>query len=276
MEYVLSFAQNWEDIVLYHALREIEGESIFWIDIGANDPVFINVTKYFSIKGGCGINIEPQHVCIEKLMQDRPNDINLEIGVSNKNEVLTFHGSGTEASFDADDVHVKGKKTTQIEVRTLSSICEEYAGDRTIHFLKIDVEGWEKQCIEGMDFHRWRPWIVLVESYDPSTGKASYPEWEDVLKKENYDFVLDDGTNRYYVAKEQSEIASRVLSRSELSKIYDVTLFSDRYLYERLMRYQKLEHFMTRIKGSFLLTPVRKLYFKHKAKQRLNRINENQ
>lgn len=52
MEYLLSFSheKNMEDIILYHVLKP--ETNIFWIDVGANDPVFDSVTKFFSVRGG--------------------------------------------------------------------------------------------------------------------------------------------------------------------------------------------------------------------------------
>ena len=52
MEYMLSFAQLNEDIILYHLLGGKEMPSnVFWIDVGANDPLFLSVTKFFSMRG---------------------------------------------------------------------------------------------------------------------------------------------------------------------------------------------------------------------------------
>ena len=50
MEYLLSFSheKNMEDVILYHALKR---KDIFWIDVGANDPVFSSVSKFFSTGG---------------------------------------------------------------------------------------------------------------------------------------------------------------------------------------------------------------------------------
>lgn len=52
MEYLLSFSheKTMEDIILYHVLKP--ETNIFWIDVGANDPVFDSVTKFFSVRGG--------------------------------------------------------------------------------------------------------------------------------------------------------------------------------------------------------------------------------
>jgi hypothetical protein len=55
----VSYAQNYEDILLGRALRKSEG---FYIDVGANHPVFHSVTKLFHDRGWRGINVEPSPV----------------------------------------------------------------------------------------------------------------------------------------------------------------------------------------------------------------------
>ena len=42
---VVSYAQNFEDVILLRALRQVERG--FYIDIGAQDPVHYSVTKMF-------------------------------------------------------------------------------------------------------------------------------------------------------------------------------------------------------------------------------------
>ena len=56
---------------------------MFWIDVGAFDPILCSVTKYFSLRGGDGINIEPQLAYCEKYKTDRPDDLTLNCGVGN-------------------------------------------------------------------------------------------------------------------------------------------------------------------------------------------------
>lgn len=64
MEYLLSFSneKNMEDIILYHALKT--KSEIFWIDVGANDPVFDSVTKFFSCGGGWHKYRPTTNICI--------------------------------------------------------------------------------------------------------------------------------------------------------------------------------------------------------------------
>ena len=53
----ISYAQNFEDIMLWRALGHVSGG--FWIDVGAADPDTHSVTRVFSERGWCGVNIEP-------------------------------------------------------------------------------------------------------------------------------------------------------------------------------------------------------------------------
>lgn len=71
MEYLLSFAQEREDIVLYHLLKNVNAP-IRYIDVGANDPISISVTKFFYDRGASGINIEPQKEHISRLKKRPP------------------------------------------------------------------------------------------------------------------------------------------------------------------------------------------------------------
>ena len=64
-----------------------------------------------------------------------------------------------------------------ITVTTLARVCEQYAG-RTIDFLKVDVESYEREVLEGADWGRYRPRVVVVEATRPATTVPSYDRWE--------------------------------------------------------------------------------------------------
>ena len=69
----ISYAQNYEDVILWRALKHIEKG--FYIDIGANDPVIESVSNAFYEKGWRGINIEPAASWfkkLEKIRQENP------------------------------------------------------------------------------------------------------------------------------------------------------------------------------------------------------------
>lgn len=231
MKYLLSFAQEMEDIILYHMLRDVS-EPIRWIDVGANDPIELSVTKFFeNAGGGYGINIEPQKEYIKKLNADRPKDTNLAVGVGSENGTLELHGTGVMASFDSKNkwVQTVGKDlgSYSVPVVTLGQICRENLTEQdTIHFLKIDVEGWERECLLGMDFSRYRPWLICIESTQPETMERPWEQWESILLDQGYLFAGMSGINRYYVSEEQKSRAAEFRTLEELKAIYQIIPYS--------------------------------------------------
>ncbi|MFJ4195251.1 FkbM family methyltransferase [Pseudomonas sp. NPDC089534] len=198
----ISYAQNFEDIRLWRALKLFENG--FYIDVGANDPVHDSVTKAFYDHGWQGINVEPMQDYCDALRRQRPRDTTLQCVASDRPGELTFYGIADTGLSTADPAVAKARKDLGMNVqpltvtaRTLTSICEEHAAGRTIHFLKIDVEGHEETVLRGMDFTRFRPMVILIE-----TPWARDHTWEHLVTDAGYQNVLFDGLNSYFLADE--------------------------------------------------------------------------
>lgn len=207
----ITYAQNFEDVLLWRALGHVRNG--FYIDVGANDPEEHSVTKAFYDAGWRGINIEPLPMYADAFRSQRKRDINLAIAAGSSAGSLTLYDVESIpgwASPDAAvaDMHRKdGHQVSEltVPVRTLASVCEEHArGD--IHFLKVDVEGHEAEVLRGMDFKRFRPWIVVVEATLPGSRDSAHAAWESLVAGQHYSFVYFDGLNRYYVADEHPEL----------------------------------------------------------------------
>lgn len=208
----ISFAQHHEDIILYGYFRNTVKEG-FYIDIGANHPVQDSVTKFFSLRGWKGINIEPQRSLKKLLDQDRPRDINLSVALSDKKGTATFRqypssGLSTfsqkiqqsyEGSGNNNYKHVTESK---LPLLPLSTVLQKHLKVKDIHFMKVDVEGYEYKVLKGNNWSKFRPWVICVES----TG--SDKRWEEVLEKAGYTRHLSDILNDYYVAGEHRDLIS--------------------------------------------------------------------
>ena len=73
-----------------------------------------------------------------------------------------------------------------------------------MHFCKIDVEGYEREVLEGVkDWRKFRPWIFCMESTLPCTNIPCHEQWESILLNNEYIFAFKHGINRYYVAAER-------------------------------------------------------------------------
>lgn len=208
---IISYAQNREDVLLHRVLKATKRG--FYIDVGANDPVTYSVTKLFYELGWSGVNIEPSTEHYKRLISDRPRDTNLNLGLSNQSQILTFFefadpysGYSTFDEAEAKQRAAEGHtyEERKVETRTLAKVCEEFAPG-AIDFISIDVEGHEREVLEGADWKRFRPRIVVVEATKPTTPIPNHDGWEQLLLDADYVFASFDGLNRYYVPKENAE-----------------------------------------------------------------------
>jgi FkbM family methyltransferase len=207
----VSYAQNFEDVILWRALKDV-GQG-FYVDVGAFDPNQVSVTKAFYERGWRGMNIEPVSQWFEKLVQARPRDVNLQIAAgAHLGEAILYEIPHTGLSTFSREIAERHRRDLGYEfleepvpVAPLSELCRIHCPDQ-IHFMKIDVEGAEKDVLEGLDLTAIRPWILLVESTLPMLQTPDHGRWESLLLNARYDFVYFDGVNRFYLAREHEQL----------------------------------------------------------------------
>ncbi len=210
------YSQFYEDYVLSNVFKDVHKGT--YIDVGASDPDYLSVTKHFYLKGWSGINIEPLPHMYELLESSRPNDINLNVGISDKNAELEFYQiydrsekePSVYSTFNPNIKDTASKKGFQIKVfkipvTTLNFILGQHP-IQTINFLKIDVEGFEKNVLKGLDLEKFRPEVLVIEATIPSTYTPSHQEWESIILNNNYSFQFTDKLNRYYLRNESQHL----------------------------------------------------------------------
>jgi FkbM family methyltransferase len=207
-----SFAQNYEDVILWRTLKGVQ--SGFYVDCGAYSPTSHSVTKAFYDRGWRGINIEPVPHLLSVFNDLRPDDINLNIALSDNSDGAKFYeildtGLSTFSPATMRE-HIEAgfvAKSIDVPTASLSDVLARHPAEQ-IHFLKIDVEGAETLVLKGLDLTCHRPWIILVEAVRPRTQEANHFEWESLLLTQGYDFAFFDGLNRFYVAREHRELGA--------------------------------------------------------------------
>lgn len=168
----LSFSFLGEDRLLDHIFaRKNKG---FYVDVGAHHPFKISNTALFYRAGWRGINIEPNPAVIELFMRHRSRDININMGVAEKEETLdyymfddpginTFSEKYATSKINSGILFLEKKK---IKVMPLAVILNEYLLDINQHgidFMNIDCEAYDYEVLRSNNWEKFRPKIVVIE-----------------------------------------------------------------------------------------------------------------
>lgn len=193
------YSQGGEDIILLnifkHLVRVKEG---FYVDAGAFHPYKYSNTALLYEQGWRGINIDPCPGCMELFEKERPGDINLEIGVSNKEETLTYYeieGRPAANSFSPEFLKATGNfqniaRETPIKTKTLEQILDKHLPEgKSIDLLNVDVEGYDYQVLSSNDWKEYRPKVIIVELNSKTFEEVLNSQIIKFMKALNYGLV---------------------------------------------------------------------------------------
>jgi FkbM family methyltransferase len=174
-----SFSQCGEDCIVDFILTNVLNiKRPNFIDVGAFHPYILSNTNMFQKKGGLGVNIEPNPILYEEFVKERPENINLNIGIDKVGGIKDYYmfKESVLNSFDPNSQYLPNRtleRIVQIELSPLSKIVEEYFASIPIDFLSIDVEGLDLLVIQSLDLKLYRPKVICVETIQ----EISQNEW---------------------------------------------------------------------------------------------------
>lgn len=195
-----SYSQCAEDILIHYifSLRNVNYPS--YLDIGANDPFYLNNTALFYKKGCTGVNIEANPELVPKFNKYRSNDINLNVGVGNREMDLNFfvlqdNTLSTFSEMEALELQKFGhklEKVLKVKVITINKIIEQYCAGKFPDFLTLDVEGLDFDIIKTITFEKSFPKVICVEAseYSPiGAGKRRTDLIDYLISKGYYEYA---------------------------------------------------------------------------------------
>jgi FkbM family methyltransferase len=194
-----SYSQCGEDLIVRYVfgLRGITHPT--YIDIGANHPFFLSNTALFYETGSRGINIEANPELIDEFFKHRPADINLNIGISDREAELDFYimQDATLSTFSKDEATAMIsmgkdiKRTQKVKLTTLAKILETHFDNRFPDFMSLDVEGMDFDILQSINFQTSSPKIICVEAAEYSPIGAG------ARRNDLIDFVVSKGYFEY-------------------------------------------------------------------------------
>jgi FkbM family methyltransferase len=170
-----------------------------FVDVGAHDGITINNTLYFQKNNKwSGINIEPIKNVYDKLVINRPNDININCAICNKdgnteficNTGYTEMISGIKDTYDTRHYNRLNYENNKMNASTeiiivntkkLETIFDEH-NILHVHYLSIDVEGAEFEVIKSINFDKV---FIDVIGFENNYDDVSIPII-DYLTTKNY------------------------------------------------------------------------------------------
>ena len=183
------YSQFGEDCVLLNWFTKRDQER-FFIDVGCYHPTKGSNTYALYRRGWRGINIDLDADKIRAFRMRRPADISVVAAVSDRAETLDVFSDkwySTRATLDPSIGQGPGfNQHARVETTTLTAIIDvtRYAG-RKIDLLSVDVEGFDLRVLQGLDFVRYMPAVVLVESLLTTL--------EDILASDLHRFMTKQG-----------------------------------------------------------------------------------
>ena len=165
----------------------------FYIDVGCHHPTYINNTYLLYKKNWSGINIDISQFSIDLFNYMRPQDLNYNCAISNKNKIVKifyqkeFSQLSTIKSIQAKSVFQGNIKEKDIQAFSLDEILnrDKYKNTK-IDFLNIDVEGADLEVLEGLSFDKFKPELICVEIHDK---KVKQSKIYDFLSNKGYELI---------------------------------------------------------------------------------------
>lgn len=205
-DYQKSYSQNGEDIIIGNILSWLNLPSPIYLDIGTFHPTIISNTYKLYKAGHHGVCVEPNPSLISQIKKVRKRDTCLNVGVGNalgwakfyvmenlslntmiKEQALHFQNSGLS----------KIEKVIDIEVVTFAHIVENHLSGKAPDFISLDIEGMDLQVLQTIDFVKYRPKVLCVE-----TQNVQYKKDKTIIEfmeKQGYFVCADTCINSIFV-----------------------------------------------------------------------------
>jgi FkbM family methyltransferase len=169
-----SYAQAGEDIIVQYLFDSLKIEKPSYLEIGTNQPLVCNNTYNFYLKGSYGVCVEPDKNMVDHIKAMRPGNIVLNIGVGlSESSEATFYlfpaAVNGWSTFSKEEALIREKETkinfstVKVPLKPVNKVIAEYF-ESYPNFISIDVEGLDLDILKSMDFEKYKPEVICVET----------------------------------------------------------------------------------------------------------------
>lgn len=182
--YVL--AQYGEDFVVSQFLKQygIKEKDAIYLEIGVDDPIYINNTYHMHMNGAKGYLVEanPDSIALIEVCRKSasvynvacvPNDDAREVEFS----IAAIPGHSS-INFDWAATGGGVRKTIKIKAVTVNQILSQIK--EHVNFISIDVEGLDWELLKSIDLEKYKPEVICSEINFPGEREIC------VMKEKGY------------------------------------------------------------------------------------------
>jgi FkbM family methyltransferase len=189
----LYWSQEGEDILIKRIFANKKNG--FYVDVGAHHSSrFSNTYKLYKENYWRGVNIDPSLSSYLDLKKKRKRDININVGISDKKEILKFYSFNDRAlnTFSLKKknqlkLNYKLKKTERIQCKKLSEVLDGcLKKDIKIDLLTIDTEGHDLKVLKSNNWNKYLPDYIIVEISSSTLDEIMKDSITKFLKKRCY------------------------------------------------------------------------------------------
>jgi FkbM family methyltransferase len=170
--------------------------------VGAGDPVSCSNTFQLWRRGWRGLLIEPRKDAVYDLCARRAGDFVYPVAASNEDGWNRLRIQGSVSSMQAD-WNIDEQTKSFCKVETMATILDKFPVIRdACQLCSIDVEGHERQVLNGIDWETFRPRVFVVEyvAYGVQTPQNDISaKWEPLLTAQGYKLHATTSLNKIYV-----------------------------------------------------------------------------
>lgn len=207
-----SYSQCGEDLLVAFVLELIHGSRPQrYLDVGANHPFHLSNTALLYAKGGVGILVEPDPYYANLLRNKRPRDKVLQNGVHFSGEERAdffVMDSPTLSTFSRQEMERyismghQLSNTLPVELKNINAILE-VSGE--LDFMNLDIEGLDKAILEMVDWKKYRPTCICVETltYDTQQEPRKLNDIIELMLAQDYILYADTFINSIFVDRHQ-------------------------------------------------------------------------
>lgn len=209
----VSFAQQGEDLIIKNIFSMIGIAEATYLDVGAHDPIRGSNSYLFYALGSHGVLVEPNPTYAQKLKAARPRDVVIDKGVGTgkgKGKTATYYDfgdDGQENTFSSEQVErlaklgMKPLRVIEMPLVDINDVIATNFPSSPPDLLSIDTEGLDLEILKTLDFDRFRPPVLCVETLEVGTNRT-IDEIASFLRRKRY--VTRGGTfvNTIFVAEE--------------------------------------------------------------------------